>query len=220
MIKCENLTKIYRQGDRNIRAVDNCCITVERGEFAAVVGTSGSGKSTLLHLMAAFTRPTSGSVKLGGSDIFAANDIELSRLRNEKIGFVFQNYRLLPILTARENILMPSLLGKKRYSSEHFEELTEILGISDRLHHLPSELSGGQQQRTAIARALINRPEILLADEPTGNLDSESASEVVGYLIRLREKYALTMVIVTHDREIASKADSVYRIKDGAVQRA
>jgi len=220
MIKCENLTKLYKQGERTIYAVNGCNITIREGEFAAVTGASGSGKSTLLHLMAAFCTPTNGTVRIDGEDIYSLNESRLSRLRSEKLGFIFQDFRLLPILTAKENILMPALIRGKKPEDVYFRELTEILGLSDRVHHLPSELSGGQKQRTAIARALINRPKILLADEPTGNLDSQSASEIVRYLTALRDKYALTLVIVTHDREIASKADTVYRISDGVVQRS
>lgn len=219
IIKSENLMKIYTQGGKSIYAVNNCNISINKGEFVAVTGVSGSGKSTLLHLLAIFDVPTSGKIYIDEEDISIMSDNKLSKIRNEKIGFIFQNFQLLPILTAKENIIMPSLIKGQKVSETYLKELTELLGIDDRLDHLPGELSGGQQQRVAIARALINRPQIVFADEPTGNLDKESASDIVKLLLKMQEQYNQTLVVVTHDINIAQRADIIYNIIDGVVSK-
>lgn len=217
IIKCEALTKLYMQGDRTIYAVNNCNISINAGDFTAVVGKSGSGKSTLLNLIAGFIQPTQGTVYINNKEISRMNDAQLSRLRSTEIGFIFQSYCLFPVLTAKENILFP-VQNTASFSKSYFEELCEKLDIADRLDHLPSELSGGQQQRAAIARALINRPKILLADEPTGNLDKVSSESLVEYLEKIHREYQTTIVVVTHDPDIASRAEKVYEVDNGVVR--
>jgi len=217
ILRCENLHKIYVQGEESIYAVRDCNIKIKRGKFTAVVGASGSGKSTLLHLLSAFDKPTSGKVYIEETDIFSLSDEKLSKFRNEKIGFVFQSYNLLPILTAKENILAPLKIEKKTFSQAYFDNLTKMLGIADRIHHLPGELSGGQQQRVAITRALITKPAILLADEPTGNLDKDSASEFLKLLKLTKTELNQTIVVVTHDAKVSEIADRIFRIDNGVV---
>ena len=224
ILRCENLHKIYTQGGggfvdevHTIRAVDNCNIKINKGEFTAIVGASGSGKSTLLHLLSAFDRPTTGKVFIEDIDIYSLSDKKLSKFRNDKLGFVFQSFNLLPILTAKENILAPLKIGKKEYSQAYFGQLTEMLGIADRVHHLPGELSGGQQQRVAIARALITKPAILLADEPTGNLDKNSANEFLELLKILKTELNQTVIMVTHDTGVSEVADCIFKIDNGVV---
>lgn len=209
------LTKTYFQGDYHIKAVDNVYLTVRRGEFISIVGASGSGKSTLLHMLAGLDRPTSGRVYISGNDIYDMTDDEFSSWRNRRIGFIFQSFNLLPVLTAKENIQMPQKIAGGTHYLFYFDELCELLGIKDRLHHLPNELSGGQQQRVAAARALINKPDILFADEPTGNLDRKSADELIDVLLRTRAELNQTLVLVTHDLELAKLADRVYTMSDG-----
>ena len=209
------LTKTYFQGDYHIKAVDNVYLTVRRGEFISIVGASGSGKSTLLHMLAVLDRPTSGRVYISGNDIYDMTDDEFSSWRNRRIGFIFQSFNLLPVLTAKENIQMPQKIAGGTHYPFYFDELCELLGIKDRLHHLPNELSGGQQQRVAAARALINKPNILFADEPTGNLDRKSADELIDVLLRTRAELNQTLVLVTHDLELAKLADRVYTMSDG-----
>ena len=223
ILKCENLNKLYTQGGGSVHevhtiyAVNNCNIKINKGEFAAIVGTSGSGKSSLLHLLAAFDIPTSGKVFIEHTDIYSLPDKNLSKFRNEKIGFVFQNYNLLPILTAKENILAPLKIGKKAFSRQYFDELAEMLRITDRIHHLPGEMSGGQQQRVAIARALITKPAILLADEPTGNLDKDSAAEFLNLLKTTKKELNQTVVMVTHDAKVSEIADRIFNIDNGVI---
>ena len=223
MLKCENLNKLYTQGGKStfethtIYAVNNCNIKINMGELAAIVGASGSGKSTLLHLLAAFDRPTSGKVYIEDIYIHSLPDEKISKFRNEKIGFVFQSYNLLPILTAKENILAPLKIGKKPFSKQYFEELTTMLGISDRIHHLPGELSGGQQQRVAIARALITKPAILLADEPTGNLDKSSAEEFLTLLKTTKTELNQTVIMATHDAKVSEIAERIFKIDNGEI---
>ncbi|MBR5364689.1 MAG: ABC transporter ATP-binding protein [Clostridia bacterium] len=217
ILNAVKLTKEYEQGEKRIRAVQNATFSVEEGEFVAIVGTSGSGKSTLLSMLGGLERPTSGEVFLDGENLYAASDNRLSEIRNRQIGYVFQNYALLPVLTLRENILIPQLIaggGSKSY----MEELFDLLRLRDRLDHLPSEASGGQQQRAAVARALVNQPKILLADEPTGNLDKQSAKELMDLLMETRKKPNQTIMLVTHDPEIAARADRVLTM-DGGVLR-
>lgn len=218
-LQCAALVKSYIQGDTHIRAVDNCYLKIMPGEFVSIVGASGSGKSTLLHLLAGLDTPTSGRVYINGRDMYSMKDREFSKFRNEKIGVIFQSYNLLPVLTAKENILMPAKIAGNDVSESFFNTLTELLGIGDRLSHLPSEMSGGQQQRAAVARALINRPAILFADEPTGNLDRRSADELTELLLRTREELGQTLVIVTHDRTLANRADRVYEMDSGRIRR-
>ena len=218
VLVAQALTKTYFQGDYHIKAVDSVYLTVKRGEFVSIVGASGSGKSTLLHLLAGLDEPTSGRVYVGGRDIFDMTDDEFSVFRNKRIGFIFQTFNLLPVLTAKENILMPQKIAGGTHYPYYFVELTKLLKIDDRLHHLPSELSGGQQQRVAAARALINKPDILFADEPTGNLDAESANELVELLLSTRAELNQTLVLVTHDRALAERADRVLTMVNGELK--
>ncbi len=214
ILQADKLTKTYEQGEKRIFAVRNATFSMEEGEFAAIVGTSGSGKSTLLSMLGGIERPTSGEVILDGENLYEARDDRLSEIRNRHIGFVFQNYQLLPVLTLRENILIPQMIagGGSQY---YMEELCDMLGLRDRLDHLPSEASGGQQQRAAVARALVNKPKILLADEPTGNLDKQSAKELLDLLLETRKKLGQTILLVTHDPEIAARADRVLTMDGG-----
>lgn len=217
VLRTEGLSRVYHQGDIDVRALKECSFSVERGEFVAVVGASGSGKSTLLNLCGGLDRPTGGKVFLGEEEIYQNSDEKLAEVRRKKIGFVFQNYQLVPIMTAYENLVMPALLDKRKIEREYVEELAGALGISDRLHHFPSQLSGGQQQRVAIGRALVNHPELILADEPTGNLDKESSEEVIRLLISTIKRFDGTLVMITHEPSIAEKADRIFRIDDGVL---
>ena len=210
VIKTENLSKVYGKDGNKVVALDNVNIEIEKGEFVAIVGASGSGKSTLLHQVGGVDRPTSGKVIID-------NEEKLAIFRRRKIGFVFQSFNLIPVLSVEENIKMPALLDHQKVDKEYFKDLVKTLGISDRLNHLPSELSGGQQQRVAIARALINKPAIILADEPTGNLDSETSKEIMEMLKLSVRKYNQTAIVITHDLSIAENADRVIKIKDGKV---
>ena len=217
LLEATNIIKLYKQYDDTVTAVNRVNLTVERGDFVAIIGASGSGKSTLLQILAGIDKPTSGTVKIRSNDITAMGRDDLSRFRGKYIGFIFQKHNLIPQLTAMENILVPTVMCNKAESQyeEHFKKLTTMLGITDRLHHLPSELSGGQAQRVAIARALINDPEVLFADEPTGNLDRENADEVLELLLHTRESLGQTVVMVTHDLTIADRADLIYRMDGG-----
>ncbi len=217
LLEATNIIKLYRQYDDTVTAVNRVNLSVERGEFVAIIGASGSGKSTLLQILAGIDKPTSGTVTIRGNDITGMGRDALSRFRGANIGFIFQKHNLIPQLTALENILVPTIMCNKADSQyeEHFKKLTTMLGITDRLHHLPSELSGGQAQRVAIARAMINDPEVLFADEPTGNLDRENADEVLELLLHTRESLGQTVVMVTHDLTIADRADVIYRMDGG-----
>jgi len=215
VLVCRGLTKNYFQGDTHIHAVQDCFLTVKRGEFVSIIGTSGSGKSTLLHMLAGLDEPTSGKVYLAGQDLFDMPDRELSEFRSRRIGFIFQSFNLLPVLTAKENILLPRKIIGSEYYGDYLDRLAKLLKIDDRMHHLPGELSGGQQQRVAVARALINRPDILFADEPTGNLDEESARELIRLLLDTRAELGQTLVMVTHDKSIAERADRVFTMQNG-----
>lgn len=217
VLRTEGLSRVYHQGDVDVRALKECSFSVEKGEFVAVVGASGSGKSTLLNLCGGLDRPTGGGVFLGEEELYKNSDEKLAEIRRKKIGFIFQNYQLVPIMTAYENLVMPALLDKRKIEKEYVEELAKALGISDRLHHFPSQLSGGQQQRVAIGRALVNHPELILADEPTGNLDKESAEEVIRLLISTIKRFDGTLVMITHEPVIAEKADRIFRIDDGVL---
>lgn len=216
VIRTNNLTKIYHQGDTIINASKNINIIVEAGEMVAVTGKSGSGKTTLLNLLGAIDKPSSGTVFINDSNIYSSDDNELAIIRRRKIGFIFQNYNLIPILNAKENIIMPVLLDSRKLDQEYFQELTETLEIEDRLKNLPSELSGGQKQRIAIARALINRPSIILADEPTGNLDKKTADEIISLLISIHKK-GHTIILVTHEEKYTDMCTRRIHISDGEI---
>ena len=217
LIKAKGLSKIYGSGENQVVALDKADLTIAPGDFISIIGPSGSGKSTLLHLLSGLDHPTSGSLTDDGQEIYTLPDKELSAFRRRQMGFIFQQFNLLPVLTARENILMPLLLDKKQPDEGYLNQLAELLGLRERLDHLPHELSGGQQQRVAIARALIARPEVIFADEPTGNLDSKSGGEVMELLKGIRERMGKTLVIITHDNRIAAAADRQLTIMDGVL---
>ena len=217
LIKAKGLSKIYGSGENQVVALDKANLTIAPGDFISIIGPSGSGKSTLLHLLSGLDHPTSGSLTYDGQEIYTLPDKELSAFRRRQMGFIFQQFNLLPVLTARENILMPLLLDKKQPDEGYLNQLAELLGLRERLDHLPHELSGGQQQRVAIARALIARPEVIFADEPTGNLDSKSGGEVMELLKGIRERMGKTLVIITHDNRIAAAADRQLTIMDGVL---
>ena len=215
ILRCEGVNKLYKQGEETIYALKDVSMTVRRGEFLVLYGRSGSGKSTLLNVLSGFDTPTAGKVLIGGQDTEGMTDRQRARLRNEKIGFVFQSYHLLPILTARENILSPLLIGKRPVDERYFRDLCDTLGISHRLEHLPGELSGGECQRVAVARAMIGRPAVLFADEPTGNLDKRSAGELIELLKQAHDVYGQTILMVTHDESLLGYGDRVYRMENG-----
>lgn len=217
IIKAKQLSKIYGSDNNKVIALNNVNLEINSGEFVSIIGPSGSGKSTLLHILSGLDNPTSGQVLLDDKDIYKYSEKELSALRRKSFGFVFQQFNLLPVLTASENILMPVLLDKKQPDKKYLNEISSLLGITDRLHHLPHELSGGQQQRVAIARALIAKPDIIFADEPTGNLDSKSGGEVMNLLIKTSKQFGKTLVVITHDDRIAKLADRRLSIIDGAL---
>lgn len=217
ILQTKDLRKIYGAGDTEVRALDGVNLTVEKGEFVAVVGTSGSGKSTLLHMLGGLDRPTSGTVTVDGREIFALKDEELTIFRRRKIGFVFQNYNLVPVLNVYENIVLPIQLDGRAEDRGYVDQIIETLGLERKLRNLPNNLSGGQQQRVAIARALAAKPAILLADEPTGNLDSKTSQDVMGLLKVTSQRFAQTIVMITHNEEIAQMADRIVRIEDGRI---
>ena len=217
LIKAKGLSKIYGSGENQVVALDKADLTIAPGDFISIIGPSGSGKSTLLHLLSGLDHPTSGSLTYDGQEIYTLSDKELSAFRRRQMGFIFQQFNLLPVLTARENILMPLLLDKKQPDEGYLDQLAELLGLRERLDHLPHELSGGQQQRVAIARALIAQPEVIFADEPTGNLDSKSGGEVMELLKGIRDRMGKTLVIITHDNRIAAMADRRLTIMDGVL---
>ncbi|MBQ8904950.1 MAG: ABC transporter ATP-binding protein [Ruminococcus sp.] len=217
MIYTKNLSKTYGNGENAVYALRSCNISFAEKKFTAIVGTSGSGKSTLLHLLGGLDTPTSGEVFYDDVSILKLDDSKLSTFRRQNIGFVFQFFELVPELTAKENILLPLMLDNAKEDKTYFTQLTQTLGISDRLSHYPSQLSGGQQQRVAIARALINKTKVLLCDEPTGNLDEKSSKEVINLLKKLQTEYGQTIIMVTHDMNIAGCADTIVRIEDGMI---
>lgn len=217
ILKTEHLCKIYGSAESRVEALRDVNLSVNQGEFVAIVGASGSGKSSLLHLLGGVDQPTSGQVIIDGIDLYSQSENELAVFRRRKIGFIFQSYNLIPVLTAEENIKLPMLLENKHVDEGYLEELLSVLGLSDRRQHLPSQLSGGQQQRTAIGRALINKPSIILADEPTGNLDSKNSKEIVDLLTFSVRKYNQTLIMITHDLNVAQRADRVVNIKDGTL---
>lgn len=217
MIRTENLRKSYQQGETKIPAVDGVSLQIEQGEFIAIVGKSGSGKSTLLHLLGGLDTPTESSVFYDDVNLSQLKDTPSARFRRVHIGFVFQEYHLIPELTVRENIIYPALLAKKKVDEDYLGQLISTLELDDRVTHLPSQLSGGQQQRTAVARAFINQPEVVLCDEPTGNLDSHSGKAVMEMIASLRRQFHQTVVVVTHDMEFAQTADRILTIRDGKI---
>ena len=219
ILETRNLRKIYGSGDTEVRALDGVNLSVDSGEFVAIVGTSGSGKSTLLHMLGGLDRPTSGSVIVDGKDIFSLRDEALTIFRRRKIGFVFQSYNLVPVLNARENIVLPIQLDGRQVDEDFLGKIVNTLGLEKKLGSLPSQLSGGQQQRVAIARALAAAPAIILADEPTGNLDSRTSQDVLSLLKVTSQKFAQTIVMLTHNEEIAQTADRIIRIEDGRIVR-
>lgn len=214
-IQVKDISKIYGAGENKVVALCSACMTIHAGDFISIMGPSGSGKSTLLHIVSGLDAPTSGNVLYGDTDIHHGSDKMLSAFRRRKIGFIFQQFNLLPVLSARENIIMPLLLDRKQPDEDYLQEITAFLGLDGRLTHLPHELSGGQQQRVAIARALIAGPDIIFADEPTGNLDSKSGGEVMEMLCGIRKRMKKTLVVITHDPRIAEMADRRFAIIDG-----
>lgn len=217
ILQTQNLKKVYGTGPNAVHTLDGINLSVEKGEFVAVVGTSGSGKSTLLHMLGGLDRPTSGKVFVDGKDIFSLKEEALTIFRRRKIGFVFQSYNLVPVLNVYENIVLPMELDGKKIDQNFVQNILETLGLSDRQDALPSQLSGGQQQRVAIARALASSPAIILADEPTGNLDSKTSQDVLSLLKVTSQKFSQTMVMITHNEEIAQMADRIIRIEDGKI---
>ncbi len=217
ILKVQNLTKKYGKKDTEVVALDNVSFSVEKGEFIAIVGASGSGKSTLLHLMGGVDKPTSGKVFINDKDIYQLSKDDLAVFRRRQIGIIYQFYNLIPILNVKENILLPCNLDGKKVEEKHLQEIIELLGLSNREEHLPNQLSGGQQQRVAIGRAIINNPSIILADEPTGNLDSKSSKEIIELLKKSNKKYNQTILLITHDMSIAEQADRIIKIQDGKI---
>lgn len=219
ILKVENLTKIYGEGNNKVVALDNVSFSVEKGEFLAIVGASGSGKSTLLHLLGGVDKPTKGKVYVNGKDIYELSDDNLAIFRRRQVGLIYQFYNLIPILNVEENITLPLELDNRKVDQEDLKEIVNNLGLTKRKKHLPNELSGGQQQRVSIGRALITHPAIILADEPTGNLDSKSSDEIVELLRKTNKEYKQTIIMITHNMEIAKMADRIIEIEDGHIVR-
>lgn len=217
ILSVKNLNKTYGKGDTKVEALKNVSLSVNKGEFVAIVGASGSGKSTLLHLLGGLDRPTSGEVIIDGESIYGYKENKLAIFRRRKVGFIFQFFNLIPVLDVEENISLPSLMDNEKIDRKYIDEIIEILGLKERKNHLPSELSGGQQQRVSIGRALANKPSIILADEPTGNLDSKNSKEVIELLRFTANKYNQTLILITHDTKIASMADRIITIEDGEI---
>lgn len=218
-LKVENLCKVYGKGESRVTALDHVSLTIEKGEFTAIIGTSGSGKSTLLHIIGGVDVPTSGAVYLDGQDVYAQNNEALAIFRRRQVGLIYQFHNLIPTLNVVENITLPILMDRREVNQERLDELLELLGLSDRKNHLPNQLSGGQQQRVSIGRALMNAPAVMLADEPTGSLDSRNGQEIVRLLKLSNIKYGQTLILVTHDENIALQADRIIGISDGRVVR-
>lgn len=217
ILKCEGVRKVYGMGSQKVTALDGIDLSIEKGEFAAIVGASGSGKSTLLHILGSVDQPTEGKVIIGGTDISTLNQTQAAIFRRRKVGLIYQFYNLIPTLTVRKNIMMPLLLDKKEVNQEYFEQIVSSLGLAEKLESLPGQLSGGQQQRAAIARALIYRPALLLADEPTGNLDQRNSKEIVDMLKLSNRNLEQTILLITHDEKIALEADRIITIEDGRI---
>ena len=219
ILRVENLTKIYGKGENEVRALDDVSFSVNKGEFIAVIGPSGSGKSTLLHILGGVDRPTSGRVLMDGKDVYAQNEEQLAIFRRRQVGLIYQFYNLIPVLNVTENITLPVLMDGQRVNRDRLKELITTLGLNGRENHLPNQLSGGQQQRVSIGRALMNAPAVVLADEPTGNLDSKNSREIVDLLKISNEKYGQTLIVITHDESIALQADRIISIDDGKITR-
>ncbi|MFR8780927.1 MAG: ABC transporter ATP-binding protein [Oscillospiraceae bacterium] len=219
LMQIQHLSKVYGQGENQVRAVDDISFTVEKGEFLAIIGPSGSGKSTLLHILGGVDRPTSGKVFVDGQDVYAQNEDQLAIFRRRQVGLIYQFYNLIPVLNVVENMTLPVLMDGRQVNQERLEELLDVLGLRGREKHLPNQLSGGQQQRVSIGRALMNAPAVVLADEPTGNLDSKNSQEIVELLKMSNKKYGQTLVIITHNENIALQAHRVIAIEDGRITR-
>lgn len=219
ILRVEKLTKIYGKGENEVRALDGVSFSVNKGEFIAVIGPSGSGKSTLLHILGGVDRPTSGRVLMDGKDVYAQNEEQLAIFRRRQVGLIYQFYNLIPVLNVTENITLPVLMDGQRVNRDRLKELITTLGLTGRENHLPNQLSGGQQQRVSIGRALMNAPAVVLADEPTGNLDSKNSKEIVDLLKISNEKYGQTLIVITHDESIALQADRIISIDDGKITR-
>ncbi len=219
ILRVDNLTKIYGKGDNEVRALDGVSFSVQKGEFIAIIGPSGSGKSTLLHIIGGVDKPTSGKIFMDGCDVYAQNDDQLAIFRRRQVGLIYQFYNLIPVLNVTENITLPVLMDGRPVNDERLRELITTLGLQGRENHLPNQLSGGQQQRVSIGRALINAPAIVLADEPTGNLDSKNSAEIIELLKLSNQKYNQTLIIITHDENIALQADRIIAIEDGRITR-
>src|SRR5690625_4898888 len=219
ILKIEHLSKIYGKGETAVKALDDVSFSVNKGEFVAIIGPSGSGKSTLLHLLGGVDRPTSGKVFVDNTDIYDLNETQLAIFRRRQIGLIYQFYNLIPVLTVEENITLPLLLDGQKVDPNHFNNIVDTLGMQKRLNHLPNQLSGGQQQRVSIGRALINNPALILADEPTGNLDSENSKEITDLLKLFNQTYNQTLIMITHDERIALQADRIITIKDGRIAK-
>ena len=219
ILRIEHLSKHYGVGENLVKAVDDVSFSVEKGEFLAIIGPSGSGKSTLLHILGGVDRPTAGKVFVDGQDVYAQNDEQLAIFRRRQVGLIYQFYNLIPVLTAEENMTLPVLLDGRKVNQERLEELLDTLGLQDRRRSLPNQLSGGQQQRVSIGRALMNAPAVVLADEPTGNLDSKNSQEIVELLKLSNRRYGQTLIVITHDESIALQADRIIAIEDGKIVR-
>ena len=219
ILRVENLTKVYGKGENEVRALDGVSFSVEKGEFVAVIGPSGSGKSTLLHILGGVDRPTGGKVFMDGKDVYAQNEEQLAIFRRRQVGLIYQFYNLIPVLNVTENITLPVLMDGQKVNQNRLAELMTTLNLTGRENHLPNQLSGGQQQRVSIGRALMNAPAVVLADEPTGNLDSRSSREIVELLKVSNEKYGQTLIVITHDESIALQADRILSIEDGKITR-
>lgn len=219
ILKVENLSKVYGKGDNQVKALDNVSFGVEKGQFVAIIGPSGSGKSTLLHILGGVDVPTNGKVYMDGQDVYAQNEEQLAVFRRRQVGLIYQFYNLIPVLDVTENITLPVLLDGRKVNKERLEELLDILKLKGREKHLPNQLSGGQQQRVSIGRALMNSPAVVLADEPTGNLDSKNSQEIVDLLKLSNKKYDQTLIVITHDENIALQADRIIAIEDGRITR-
>ncbi len=219
ILKVENLCKVYGKGENEVRALDNVSFSVSKGEFVAIIGPSGSGKSTLLHIIGGVDKPTSGKVYMDGCDVYSRNDEQLAVFRRRQVGLIYQFYNLIPVLNVRENITLPVLMDGRKVDEKRLRELMDTLDLKGREKHLPNELSGGQQQRVSIGRALMTAPAVVLADEPTGNLDSKNSREIVELLKFSNKKYNQTLIVITHDESIALQADRIISIEDGRVAR-
>ncbi|MGG4397816.1 ABC transporter ATP-binding protein [Paenibacillus thiaminolyticus] len=219
ILQIEHLSKIYGKGESSVKALDDVSFSVQKGEFVAIIGPSGSGKSTLLHLLGGVDRPTSGKILVDNTDMYSLNETQLAIFRRRQIGLIYQFYNLIPVLTVEENITLPILLDKQKVDRKQLDDLVKTLSLQQRLNHLPNQLSGGQQQRVSIGRALIGNPAIMLADEPTGNLDSKNSSEIIDLLKMCNKTYQQTLIVITHDERIALQADRVISIEDGRISK-